>query len=174
VGATPSRPHIYELLNREEVAADPILLRASGSLLDLPPLSSWKLPQEAARPLVEKVQGLGESRLVLSPVSQFERVDQLMREGAGEIFTPALRQHYRRLLEETALLLWQEERGSEARRALAAAIDLEREVGRFTENTVILGLLKHALGESLAEQQGEKAETAEDRTTESGLIIPGR
>lgn len=174
VTTPPSRAHIYELLNREEIAADPILLRASDSLLDLPPLSSWQLPQEAALPLVEKLQGLGESRLVLSHASQFERVDQVMREGADEIFTPTLRQYYRRLLEEAALLLWQEERVQEARRALAAAIGLEREVGRFTENTFVLGLLKRALGEALKEQQGEDAETAEERTTESGLIIPGR
>jgi hypothetical protein len=174
VAAAPGRAHIYELLRREEIAADPILLRASGSLLDLSPLSSWQLPQEAARPLVEKVQGLGESRLVLSRASQFERVDQLMREGAGEIFTPALRQYYRRLLEETALLFWQEERGPEARRALAAAIDLEREIGRFTENTFVLGLIKRALGEALREEQGEETDSAEEGTTASGLIIPGR
>jgi hypothetical protein len=174
VTTPPSRAHIYDLLNREELAADPILLRASESLLDLPPLSSWQLPEEAILPLVEKVQGLGESRLVLSRASQFERVDQLMREGAGEIFTPALRQHYRRLLEEAALLFWQEERVQEAKRALAAAIDLEREVGMFTENTFVLGLIKRALGEALGEHKGEGAETSEERTTESGLIIPGR
>jgi hypothetical protein len=174
VTAPPIRAQIYELLNREEIAADPILLRASESLLDLPAFSSWQLPQEAALPLVEKIQGLGESRLVLSRVSQFERFDQLMREGVGEIFTPALRQYYRRLLEEAALLLWQEDRVPEARRALAAAIDLERELGRFTENTFVLGLLKRALGEALGEQDGEDAETADEHTTESGLIIPGR
>ncbi|HVO83853.1 MAG TPA: hypothetical protein VMU60_05460 [Syntrophobacteria bacterium] len=168
------RGHIYELLHREEIAADPILLRASESLLDLPPLSSWQLSQEAALPLVEKIQGLGESRLVLSRGSQFERVDQLLREAAGEVFTPTLRQYYRRLLEEAALLFWQEERVQEARWALAAAIDLEREVGRFTENTFVLGLLKRALGEASKEQQGEETQTAEERTTESGLIIPGR
>jgi hypothetical protein len=174
VTTPPNRAHIYELLNREEIAADPILLRASESLLDLPPLSSWQLVREAAQPLVEKLQGLGESRLVLSRASQFERADEVMREGAGEIFTPALRRYYRRLLEEAALLFWQEERVQEARRALAAAIDLEREVGRFTENTFVLGLLKRALGEALKEQQGEDAETAKEHTTESGLIIPGR
>jgi hypothetical protein len=173
VTTPPDRAHIYALLNREEIAADPILLRASESLLDLPPLSSWQLPQEAALPLSEKLQGLGESRLVLSQASQFDRVDQVMREGAGEIFTLALRQYYRRLLEEVALLFWQEERVPEARRALAAAIDLEREVGRFTENTFVLGLLKRALGEALKGQEGEDAETAGERTTESGLIIPG-
>jgi hypothetical protein len=170
----PDRAHIYEVLNREEIAADPILLRASESLLDLPPLSSWQLPQEAALPLSEKFQGLGESRLVLPRASQFDRADQLMREGVDEIFTPALRQHYRRLLEEAALLFSQEERIPEARRALAAAIDLEHEVGRFTENTFILGLVKRALDEALKEKQGEDGEAAGERTTESGLIIPGR
>src|SRR5512139_747143 len=172
VTTPPSRAQIYEFLNREEIAADPILLRASESLLDLPPLSSWQLPREAALPLVERFQGLGESRLVLSHASQFERVDQLMREGAGEIFTPALRQNYRRLLEEAALLFWQEERVQEAKRAFAAAIDLEREVGMFTENAFLLGLIKRALGEALGEQEGKDAETAEEHTTESGLIIP--
>jgi len=98
----------------------------------------------------------------------------LMREGAGEIFTPALRQNYRRLLEEAALFFWQEERVPEAKRAFAAAIDLEREVGRLTENTLVLGLIKRALGEALGEQEGKDAETAEEHTTESGLIIPGR
>jgi len=174
VAAAPSRAHIYGLLNREEIAADPILLRASGSLLDLPQLSSWHLPQEATRSLVDTVQGLGESRLVLSPASQFERVDQLVREGAGDIFTPALRQYYRRLLEEAALLFWQEERAQEARRAFAAAVDLELEVGRFTENTFVLGLVKRAVGGALREERDEETDSAAQHTTESGLIIPGR
>ncbi|HYA02724.1 MAG TPA: hypothetical protein VEI04_06385 [Syntrophobacteria bacterium] len=174
VALPPTRAHIYEVLDRDEIAADSILLRASGSLLDLPPMTSWQLPQELALPLAEKVKGLGESRLVLSRASQFERVDQLMREAAAELFTPALRQHYRRLLEEAALLFWEEHRIQEAKRALAAANDLEREVGRLTENTFVLGLVKRALGDAIKDLEGEEGTPEQTRTTESGLILPGR
>jgi hypothetical protein len=174
VSAPPTRAHIYEVLDKNEIAADAILLRASGSLLDLPEMSSWQLPQELALPLAEKMKGLGESRLVLSPVSQVERVDQLTREAAAEIFTPALRQQYRRILEEAALLFSQEDRVQEAKRALAAAIDLEREVGRLTENTFVLGLVKRALGDAIKDLEGEEGDGEPERTTESGLILPGR
>jgi hypothetical protein len=174
VAAPPTRAHIYELLDREEIAADSILLRASGSLLDLPEMASWQLPQELALPLADNVKALGESRLVLSRASQFERVDQLMREAAAEIFAPALRQDYRRLLEEAALLFWQEDRVQEAKRALAAAVDLEREVGRLTENTFVLGLVKRALGDAIKDVEGKGGTAEQKRTTESGLILPGR
>jgi hypothetical protein len=174
VSAPPTRAHIYEILESKEIAADAILLRASGSLLDLPEMASWQLPQELGLPLAERAKGLGESRLVLSAVSQFERVDQLTREAAVEIFTPELRQQYRRILEEAALLLSQEDRIQEAKRALAAAMDLEREVGRLTENTFVLGLVKRALGDAIKEREGKESDGEQERTTESGLILPGR
>jgi hypothetical protein len=168
------RPYTYELLKADEIAGDLLFLRASDSLLDLPPLSSWRLPEEAIRPFAEKIRGLSDSRLVVSQAARQERMEQLIREAAAEIFTPALRQRYRRLLEESAMLFCQEGRMQEARRALAGALDLEREVGRLTENTFILGLVKRSLGGVIEELESAEGQGAGERTTESGLIIPGR
>ncbi|MFP3869522.1 MAG: hypothetical protein ACLFVT_01400 [Syntrophobacteria bacterium] len=170
----PCRAHIYELLDAEEIGADSLLLHASESLLEVEPFSSWRLQQEAVGPFAEKVRDLRESRLVISETTQLELLDQVIREAAVEIFTPELRQRYRRLLEESALHLFLENRLPEAKRALAAAIDLTHEMGRLSENSFILGLVRQSIGAEVI-QDSEKSEhrRGEERSTESGLIIPG-
>ena len=157
----------------EEIAEDALLLRSSDSLLEDPVFAPWRLPDEVVRPFAEKIKDLGESRLVVSQTARVERAGQIYREATVEIFTPELRQRYQRHLEEAALLLYLQGRQQEAKRALATAIDLEKEVSLFTEDTFILGLVKR----SVAIEVGPEAEDAEgesrkEMTTESGLIIP--
>jgi hypothetical protein len=168
-----SHPHIYDLVDSEEIANDPLLLRGSGSLLEAPPFVSWQLDEEIVNPFVEKIKDLSESRIVISQSAQMERTEQIVREAAVELFTPELRLRYRRLLEEAALLLYLVDRQQEAKWALAAAIDLESEVGLLSENAFVLGLIKNSIASKvdLEQQDAETRETGEKRT-ESGLIIP--
>jgi len=170
---TVSHPYIYYLFDRKEIASDSLLLRGSNSLLEAQPFGSWELEEEVVNPFVEKVKNLTESRLVISQSAQLERMGQIVREAAVEIFTPELRQRYRRLLEEAALLLSLEDRQQEAKRALAAAIDLENEVGLLTENSFVLSLVKRSIASKVdLEQEGAGAQAAGEERTESGLIIP--
>ena len=169
----PAKPHIYNILNGEEIVGDTLLLRSSDSLLELQPFASWRLPEELVSPFANKLKELGESRLVISQVSQLERVEQIYREAARELFTAERRERYKRLLEESALLLHLEGREHEAKRAFAVALDLEKEIGVFTENTFILGLVKRSIsaevGSPLEDTEGQ---SQREKTTESGLIIP--
>jgi hypothetical protein len=160
-------------MDTAEIAGDKLLLRSSDSLLEVQPFLSWRLPEEVVKPYAEKIKNLGESRLVVSQTAQVERIEQIYREAAAELFTPELRHRFRRLLEETALLLYLEDRQQEAKRALAAAIDLENEVGLLSEDTFVLGLVKRSIaaevGSALEEIEGQPQR---EKTTESGLIIP--
>jgi hypothetical protein len=169
----PPGPHIYNLLDQDEIGGDNLLLRSSDSLFEVQPFGSWLLPEAVVAPFAEKIKELSESRLVISQVAQGERVEQIYREAATELFRAERRQRYRRLLEETALLLYLEDRQQEAKRALAVALDLEKEVGVFTENNFILGLVKRSIaaevGSALEDIEGERQR---EETTESGLIIP--
>ncbi len=168
-----SHPYIYFLFDRKEIASDPLLLRGSNSLLEAQPFGPWGLEEEVVNPFVEKVKNLTESRLVISQSAQLERMGQIVREAAVELFTPELRQRYRRLLEEAALLMSLEDRQQEAKRALAAAIDLENEVGLLTENSFVLGLVKRSIASKVdLEEEGAGAQAAGEERTESGLIIP--
>jgi hypothetical protein len=100
-------------------------------------------------------------------------MEQIIREAAAELFTPQLRQRCRRLLEEAALLLCLVDREQDAKQALAAALDLEDEVGILTENSFVLGLLKRTIaGKVDLEQEGAEAQAVGEKRTESGLIIP--
>jgi hypothetical protein len=169
----PASPHIYNILNKEEIVGDTLLLRSSDSLLEILPFASWRLPEELLSPFANKLKELSESRLVISQSSQLERVEQIYREAATELFTAETRERYRRLLEESALLLHLEGREQEAKRAFAVALDLDKEIGAFTENNFILGLVKR----SIAAEVGSALEDLEEErpreeTTESGLIIP--
>jgi hypothetical protein len=168
-----SSPHVYNLLDEQEIVEDPILLRTSDSLLEVQPFVSWRLPEGLIQSFVEKIKELSESRLVISQSTQMEWTAQIYREAAAEIFTPELRQHYRRLLEETAMLLHLTDRQQEAKRALAVAIDLENEIGLLTEDNFILGLVKRAIASEVGPQvEGAEEQAKRERTTESGLIIP--
>jgi hypothetical protein len=168
-----SSPHVYNLLDEKEIVEDPILLRTSDSLLEVQPFVTWRLSEGLVQSFVEKIKELSESRLVISQSVQMERTAQIHREAAAEIFTPELRQHYRRLLEETALLLHLTGRPQEAKRALAVAIDLENEIGLLTEDNFILGLVKRSIASEVGTQvEGAEEQAKRERTTESGLIIP--
>jgi hypothetical protein len=168
-----SKPHIHNHLDTKEIADDLVLLRSSDSLFELLPFQSWRLPEDLVKPFVEKIKGLSESRLVVSQAAQTERIGQVFREAAVELFTPELRQRYRRLLEEVALLLVLDERLQEAKRAMAAAIDLGNEVGIFTENTFILGLVKRSIGTEVdLEQKSAETQAPREKRTDSGIIIP--
>ncbi len=168
-----SRPHVYNLLDEKEIVEDPILLRTSDSLLEVQPFVTWRLPEGLIQSFAEKIKELSESRLVISQSAQMERTAQINREAAAEIFTSELRQHYRRLLEETALLLHLTDRPQEAKRALAVAIDLENEIGLLTEDNFILGLVTRSIASEVGPQaEGAEEQAKRERTTESGLIIP--
>ena len=166
-------PHIHNHLDTKEIVDDLILLRSSDSLFELLPFQSWRLPEDLIKPFVEKIKGLSESRLVVSQAAQTERIAQVFREAAVELFTPALRQRYRRLLEEVALLLYLDGELQEAKRAMAAAIDLEHEVGLLSENTFILGLVKRSIGTEVdLEQESVETQASKEKRTDSGIIIP--
>jgi len=169
----PANPYIYDLLDEKEIVGNTLLLRSSDSLLEIQPFVSWRLPEELVIPFANKIKELSESRLVISQSSQLERVEQIYREAATELFTAERRQRYRRLLEESALLLYLDGREQEAKRAFAVALDLEKEVGVFTENNFILGLVKRSIaaevGSALEDLKGERQR---EETSESGLIIP--
>ena len=168
-----SSPHVYNLLDEKEIVEDPILLRTSDSLLEVQPFVTWRLSEGLTQSFVEKIKELSESRLVISQSVQMERTAQIHREAAAEIFTPELRQHYRRLLEETALLLDLTDRPQEAKRALAVAIDLENEIGLLTEDNFILGLVKRSIESEVGQQvEGAEEQAQREMTTESGLSIP--
>jgi hypothetical protein len=168
-----SSPHVYNLLDEKEIVEDPILLRTSDSLLEVQPFVTWRLSEGLTQSFVEKIKELSESRLVISQSVQMERTAQIHREAAAEIFTLELRQHYRRLLEETALLLHLTDRPQEAKRALAVAIDLENEIGLLTEDNFILGLVKRSIESEVGQQvEGAEEQAQREMTTESGLIIP--
>lgn len=169
----PAGPHIYNLLDEKEIGGDTLLLRSSDGLLEVQPFLSWRLPEELVSPFAAKIKELSQSRLVISQSAQLERVEQIYREAATEIFSAERRQRYGRLLEEAALLLYLESREQEAKRAFAVALDLEKELGVFTENNFILGLVKRSIsakvGSLLENIEGERQR---EKTTESGLIIP--
>jgi hypothetical protein len=168
-----SSPHVYNLLDEKEIVADPILLRTSDSLLEVQPFVTWRLSEGLIQSFVEQIKELSQSRLVISQSAQMERTAQIYREAAVEIFTSELRQHYRRLLEEAALLLHLTDRPQEAKRALAVAIDLENEIGLLTEDNFILGLVKRSIAREVGPQvEGAEVQAERERTTESGLIIP--
>jgi hypothetical protein len=120
-GAATPEPPVYARIPAAGVAADPTLLDHSGELLALPELAGWFLdPGSVQTDALELLQAK-ESRLVVSDQIKAERTAALVDRVADAQFAPEARRRWQGRLEETAFVLLETGRPSDAHRALAVA-----------------------------------------------------
>ncbi|UCD85568.1 MAG: hypothetical protein JSU92_05095 [Deltaproteobacteria bacterium] len=122
--ATSPQPLIYQLLKAEEIKADPELLARSVDLHELPEFRPWVLIHENAEKYITRGKEAAESKILLNPLQQKERLETIFLEAVEELFREEERALYKRRLEEMAYLLHKTQREEEAKKALAAALGL--------------------------------------------------
>jgi hypothetical protein len=172
-----------------EARLHPDWLAESDRLLGEPELLGWDLapPPELREPALAAVRARLASLVV--PTNPPERqVQGLLAEAGRTLLTPEVRRALRRRLEETAYIFASSGRLAQARRAVAAALDLAGG-GRADELPLVRALLiagfarslqaESVAGRSAAEtfielaQDGAAAERQGGvSTTPTGLILP--
>ncbi len=156
--STPPQSLIYQLLKVEEIKADPNLLARSADLHQLPEFQPWALPHEKAEKYIARGKEATESRILLTPRQQKERLDTIFLEAVEELFREEERALYKRRLEEMAYLLHKTQREEEAKKALAAALGLGPDGLSSHQHPFVETLVKKSIDLPVISEKEEKDE----------------
>ena len=131
----------------------PRLVTESAALLTEPELRTWWPRPEAVTPLLAEIRAIRESRIVLAPAHQEERLREILARAVS-VFFPA--PSTARRLEAMAFVFGETGRPDQARRALAVAATLRTTP---TGDVPLLQALVHqSLGTQLAATEAARRE----------------
>jgi hypothetical protein len=150
-------PLIYQFLDQNEIKGNDRLLADSKDLLTVEGFVNWLLEPEEVEPYVRAVKEAEESKIAVNPAQKEEWLQGIYQRALGELFPAERRLRYKRRLEETAYVLVKLDRSDEAKRCLAAALDLEKEIGPLRPNPFLLQLVITSIYRVMAERH-EKLE----------------
>ena len=141
------------------------MLAEGPKLLELSLFTYWVLPRDKVRPLADKLKETDESWVVIPEAAQQDRVNNLVRDAAENIFDEATRAKFKRRLEEMAYLVLDGGDVNSARAALATALA----IGSDAPVTSI-PFLPALIDRSLTVFEATQAEEGEPE--ESRIILP--
>jgi hypothetical protein len=152
-----SVPLIYQFIQEEAVKDNIRLLKESGALHKIAPVSSWFLHPDDVRPYAEAINEAERSQIVLTPQQKDARLNSLYREALQGLFPEEKRLLWKRRLEEIAYILWKRGQEKEASMAVSAAVDLQTPFNPVEPNPFCWNLLLKSLY-GLLETEREEGE----------------
>ena len=152
------RPFVYSSLDVDEVKENERILRGSGDLFKSDLFGSWRISEEEIRPYADAVWEAEESKIVLSQPQKEGRFQEIYRRALSDLFPDERRVLYKKRLEEMAYVLLQLKREEEARKSLAAAIDLEKPLNPLQPNPFLFQLVVRSIFTFLSEAYEKKKE----------------
>jgi len=148
-------PLIYQFLDRDEIKGNDRFLADSKDLLGKEDIVNWVLEPEEVEPYVRTVREAEESQIAVNPTQKEEWLQGIYQRALGELFPAEQAPLYKRRLEEMAYVLFKLDRSDEAKRCLAAALDLENEISSFRPNPFLLQLVITSIYRVMAEKYRE-------------------
>jgi hypothetical protein len=137
---------IYTLLDTENLKQQPYFLRTSEELFQHQSFLSWLLPINEVGEYGDELLDQEDSVLELSPQFQQERKEEVYQKVIDEHFGEEVVHRLQRRLEIMAYLFSVQQDEESAKRALAAAMDLEDKSGAALKNHPFLRqLIIHSL-----------------------------
>ena len=147
---------IYSYLDAKEIAAEDRWLRRVEDLLKVDVLSRWKIDEDHIQPYADQIREAGESKIVLSAVQKQARVQEIYQTAVFELFSGEQKLLYQRRLEEMAYYFLKLGKHEEAKKSLAAALDLEKPLNTFEPSPFLFQLVTRSILTLLAEAYEEK------------------
>jgi hypothetical protein len=158
IGNGIQHPLIYRLLDQDEIKGNDRFLADSKDLLAKEDGINWMLEPEQVEPYAKAVKEAEQSQIALNPTQKEEWLQGIYRRALGELFPAERRFLYKRRLEEMAYVLLKLDRNDEAKRCLAAALDLEKEISSIRPNPFLLQLVILSIYRVTAEKYGKAEE----------------
>lgn len=156
----PAEPQAVPLPDALDRAADPDILADSARLLEEPEIRRWLLDAEQAKPYLDKMTSAQESPLVLNKFQQKDRVEDVIKEAASDLFSDRGAQIYARRLEETALYFASTGRMESAQRALSVSLALQSDGTDRGTVPFCEGLVRQSIGLHYNAEKQQEQETA--------------
>jgi hypothetical protein len=155
IGGEVDGPLIYQFLGQDEIKGNDRLLADSKDLLTAEGFVNWFLEPKEVEPYVRAVKEAEESKIAVNPAQKEAWLQGIYQRALGELFPAERRLRYKRRLEETAYVLVKLDRSDKAKRCLAAALDLEKEIGPLRPNPFLLQLVITSIYRVMAERHEE-------------------
>ncbi|MGD9041568.1 MAG: hypothetical protein PVH82_18145, partial [Desulfobacteraceae bacterium] len=135
-------------------------------------MKTWIIDPEEIKPLVEDIQKVKESRILVSDAQKTEQITEAKRKITREIFSDEKRQLMKRRLEEMAYFFFKLEEEEMARLSLTAAKSIDEKDSLLLVNPFLEAIMERSLAFHM--QAAEKAPDSEGPAGEasSKIIIP--
>lgn len=135
-------------------------------------MKTWIIDPEEIKPLVEDIQKVKESRILVSDAQKTEQITEAKRKITREIFSDEKRQLMKRRLEEMAYFFFKLGEEEMARLSLTAAKSIDEKDSLLLVNPFLEAIMERSLAFHM--QAAEKAPDSEGPAGEasSKIIIP--
>ena len=154
----PSAHPIYSRLSPEELRSGP-WRELSRRLLEEAEFRLWVLDEDWMRAFLDQVERAQESRLVLNPLQQEERLAGILRDAVRELFVGEKGTILQRRMEDMALYLVETQRAEQAKLALAVGLQFAEGSPGSLDISFLTGLVQKSLafyrGQSKAKEADE-------------------
>jgi len=163
---------IYDLMPLDSLSEGGLTSSQIEKLLAHELMKTWILDPDKIKPLVEDIQKVKESRILVSDAQKTEQITEAKRKTTGEIFSEDKRLLMRWRLEEMAYFFFKLEEEEMARLSLTAAQSLEEKDSPLLVNPFLEAIMERSLAFHIqaAEKAPESKDTAGDAS--SKIIIP--
>ncbi len=165
-----TKPLIYNSIQIESIQNKKDLIEKSAKLLEIDPFRGWTLPAEELEKPVQQFKDAFDSRIILTPIQQQERLAAIYVSVAEKYFNSERIKQYRRHLEEMAYVLFIKGKKNEAKIALATAIAMEKQAPPFIP--FIIELVKRNI--FFKAGVAPKAELEPTENKDTPIILPSR
>lgn len=156
------------------------LARGSANILERGPMRAWTPSREKLREIVQRIEGIEASKVIVSPAQQLEQIDLIFQRAAGELLEDEGRERWARRLLDTAWVLHLRGEKELAVRLVEIAQAVERrreEVPAFIFELVrrpFTGYLERRFAEGGEGESGKRVgQTPEGSPGKGKLIVPG-
>jgi hypothetical protein len=119
-------------------------------------LGPWPPPIERVQPLIEKLDEIAKSVVIVTGAARREQVDRAVEDSLDAIYAGDERGRIADLFEETAYVWWRSGREADARQAVAVAADFRERAAR--ENPVARAMIERLLAPALTRARAEGGE----------------
>lgn len=167
----PTSPPIYDEL--QEAGIDELVISGSQMerLFDHPLMRFWLMDQEEIEPLMEELEAVEHSPIVLSEAQETDRIRKMKDEWLTRHYPEWRRKALKNRLEEMAYFFLRKEEKDYTPLAVAAARSLETNSRLLQSDSVPHFMLQRSL-EAYASVRDEGDSDESSNNSSSGLILP--
>lgn len=164
------RAMVYEFLSTDNLPGDALTASQVDKLLNHPMMVSWIANPDKVKPLMEEIEKVQESPILVSEIQKTERIHEIKAKAIGDIYPRERRWRIKERLEEMAFIFFKQDEEDFAHLALVVAHSIKDEDSILELDPFLEAMVDRTLEYFRKEAEDtEQSGILEDNTT-SGII----